>query len=112
MLAAMTLVVLACAVAAVRASAATALGGFVESNGVRLQYLDWGGSGPALIMIPGLADNPYVFDDVASAFTDRFHVIAYARRGTGNSEIKGPYDEITLTEDLRGLMDALGIAKA
>src|SRR5262252_7293258 len=25
--------------------------GFVVANGVRLEYLDWGGSGPALILI-------------------------------------------------------------
>jgi pimeloyl-ACP methyl ester carboxylesterase len=86
--------------------------GFVEANGARLQYLDWGGTGPALIMIHGLGDNPYVFDDVAPAFTDRHRVIAYALRGSGSSDEKGPYDVGTATEDLRGLMDALKIAKA
>jgi pimeloyl-ACP methyl ester carboxylesterase len=86
--------------------------GFVTANGVRLNYLDWGGSGPALILIHGVGCNPHAFDDLAPAFTDRFHVIAYARRGHGQSEAKEPYDTATLTEDLRGLMDALGIAKA
>ena len=86
--------------------------GFVTANGVRLNYLDWGGSSPALILIHGIGDNPHVFDDLARAFTDRFHVIAYARRGHGLSEAKEPYDTATLTEDLRGLMDALGIARA
>jgi len=88
------------------------LEGFVEIGGVRLQYLDWGGTGPAVILIHGLADNPHVFDDLAPALTDRFHVFAYARRGSGNSDTQGPYDAATLTEDLHGLMDALGIAKA
>src|ERR1700730_12280129 len=88
------------------------LEGFVETNDDRLQYLDWGGSGPALILIHGLGDNPHKYDDLAPAFTDRFRVIAYARRGAGASDKKGPYDIGTLTEDLRGLMDALGIAKA
>ena len=86
--------------------------GFVTANGVRLQYLDWRGSGPALIFIHGLGDNPHYFDDLAPAFTDRFRVVAYARRGHGQSEAKGPYDTAMLTEDLRGLMDGLGIAKA
>lgn len=84
----------------------------VVVNGVRLECLDWGGRGPALILIHGLGDNPHVFDDLAGAFTDRFHVIAYARRGHGRSDTKAPYDTATLTEDLRGLMDALGIPKA
>jgi len=85
---------------------------FVTANGIRLHYLDWGGSGPALILIHGYGDNPDVFDDLAPAFTDRFRVVAYARRGHGRSDAKGPYDTATLTEDLRGLMDGLGIAKA
>src|SRR5438477_11110408 len=81
--------------------------GFVAVNGVRLQYLDWGGAGPALILIPGLGDDPHVFGGVAPALADRFHVIAYARRGFGGSEGNGPYDIGTLTEDLAGVMDAL-----
>lgn len=86
--------------------------GFVTVNGIRLNYLDWGGSGPALILIHGATANPHVFDDLASAFTDCFRVVAYARRGHGQSDAKGPYDTATLTEDLRDLMDALGIARA
>jgi pimeloyl-ACP methyl ester carboxylesterase len=105
-----------CTVPAVQAGTValqrTAVEGYVKTNGVRLQYLDWGGSGPALILIHGLADTPHVFDDLAPAFTSRFHVIAYARRGSGNSDLTGPFDITTLTEDLRGLMDALGIAQA
>lgn len=95
------------------AGASSPIEGFVETNGVRLQYLEWGSRrGPALILLHGLADNPHVFDDLAPAFADRFRVIAYARRGSGGSEIKAPYDVGTLTEDLRGLMDALGVAQA
>lgn len=86
--------------------------GVVTANGIRVHYLDWGGSGPVLILIHGYADNPYIFEDLAPAFTDRFRVIAYARRGHGESDAKAPYDTATLTEDLRGLMDGLGIAKA
>jgi pimeloyl-ACP methyl ester carboxylesterase len=86
--------------------------GFLDVNGVRLQYVDWGGSGPPLILVPGLGDTPYVFDDIAPAFTRHFHVIAYSRRGSGSSEVNGPYDVLTTTEDLRALMDALKIAKA
>lgn len=86
--------------------------GFVTSNGIRINYLDWGGSGPVVILIHGLGDNPHLYDDFAPAFTDHFRVIAYARRGEADTEAKGPYDIVTLTEDLRGLMDALGIRKA
>jgi pimeloyl-ACP methyl ester carboxylesterase len=85
---------------------------FVRVNGIRMNYLDWGGSKPVLILIHGYQDNPHVFDDLAPAFTDHFRVIAYARRGHGDTEAKPPYDVATLTEDLRTLMDSLHIAKA
>jgi pimeloyl-ACP methyl ester carboxylesterase len=85
---------------------------FVAVNGVQLQVLDWGGRGAPLIFIHGLGDDPHSFNDIAPDFTDRFHVIAYARRGFGSSSGDGPYDIATLTEDLHGLMDSLGIAAA
>jgi non-heme chloroperoxidase len=86
--------------------------GFVTANGIRLHYLDWGGLGPVLILIHGGLDNAHIFDDLAPAFTDHFRVIAYDLRGHGRSDAKGPFDTTTRTEDLRGLMDSLGIAKA
>ena len=71
-----------------------------------------GGSGPDLILIHGANESPHFFDDLAPAFTDIFRVIAYARRGHGRSDPKGPFDSATLTEDLRHVMDAFGIRKA
>jgi pimeloyl-ACP methyl ester carboxylesterase len=85
---------------------------FVIANGVRLHYLDWGGSGPPLILIHGFGDNPHYFDDLAPTLADRFRVFAYARRGHGQSDPKGPFDTPTFTEDLRGFMDGVGISKA
>jgi pimeloyl-ACP methyl ester carboxylesterase len=86
--------------------------GFVTTDGIRLHYLDWGGLGPVLILIHGGLDNAHIFDEVAPAFTDHFRVIAYDLRGHGLSDAKEPFDAMTRTEDLRGLMDSLGIAKA
>lgn len=86
---------------------------YVTVNGVRLNYLDWGGTGPALILVHGLTDSPHIFDDLGPSLRDRFHVIAYARRGHGHSDAPaGPYDQATLVEDLRQLLDRLGIARA
>jgi pimeloyl-ACP methyl ester carboxylesterase len=86
---------------------------YVTVNGVRLNCLDWGGAGPALVLIHGLTDSPHIFDDLAPSLRDRFHVVAYARRGHGHSDAPtGPYDQETLVEDLRLLLDRLGIARA
>ncbi len=87
--------------------------GFLESQGIRLNYLDWGGGGRPLVMIHGIGDDPHIFDDVASRLRDEFRVVAYARRGHGRSDAPaGPYDGDTLTEDLREVLDGLGIRRA
>ena len=85
---------------------------FVETNGVRLHVLDWGGTGPALVLIHGYGDSPHVYDDIAPLFTDRFHVVSYARRGHGRSSAGKSFSNATLAADLIGVMDSLGIAKA
>ncbi|MBY2944253.1 MULTISPECIES: alpha/beta fold hydrolase [Rhizobium] len=86
--------------------------GFAHVNGIDLNYLDWGGDGPAVVMIHGIGDDPHIFDDLASLLHDRFRIIAYARRGHGLSEgPPGPYDAATLTEDFRQLVDHLGIQR-
>lgn len=85
----------------------------VQLPGATLQVLDWGGTGDGLVFIHGLGDSPHAWDDIAPAFTDRFRVIAYARRGHGQSRpVAGPFDNETLVEDLRQLLDSLGIARA
>jgi pimeloyl-ACP methyl ester carboxylesterase len=86
--------------------------GFVTVNGARLHYLDWGGSGPTLVMIHGMGSSPHYFDQLAAALSGKFRIVAYARRGHGQSDAKGPFDARTLTDDMRGLMDSLGIGRA
>jgi pimeloyl-ACP methyl ester carboxylesterase len=85
--------------------------GFVTANGVRLNYLDWGGAGTGMVFIHGLGDSPHAFDGIAPAFRNRFHVFAYARRAHGRSQVVGPYTHSVLAEDLRQLLDSLHIRK-
>jgi pimeloyl-ACP methyl ester carboxylesterase len=86
---------------------------FVEGDKVRLNYLDWGGNGPPLILIHGIANSPHIFDDLVLMLRDRFHVIAYARRGHGQSDAPaGPYDSTALISDLVHLLDHLHIERA
>lgn len=84
--------------------------GYVSANGVRLHYLDWGGSGPALVFIPGMGCTAHIFDRFAPRFTDRNRVLALTRRGHGESDYpETGYDPDTLAEDLRQFLDALEI---
>jgi len=95
------------------AEAAPPQDGHAAVNGVRLHYLDWGGTGPTLVLIHGLGASAWFFDPLAQQLRDDFRVIAYSRRGHGHSEApEGPYDNATLVEDLRQVLDTLGIAQA
>src|SRR5687767_7974907 len=76
--------------------------GFIQGNGVKLQYLDWGGSGEPLILIHGLGDSPFLFEDLASSLKTNFRVIAYARRGHCKSVTSdADYSNSTLVSDLK-----------
>lgn len=85
---------------------------FVNVNGVRLHYLDWGGKGPILLFLPGMGCNAHIFDQFALHFTEHFHVLALTRRGHGESDHPDiGYDIDTLTEDIRCFLDTLSIDK-
>ena len=85
---------------------------FVNVNGIRLHYLDWGGKGDVLLFLAGMGCNAHVFDNLATRFTDKFHVMALTRRGHGESDHpETGYDIETLTEDIRQFLDLIGIEK-
>lgn len=80
---------------------------------VQLEVLDWGGKGPAMILLTGLGDNAHVYDEFAYQFTDKFHVIGITRRGFGkSSQPSGGYDLDTRARDDLAVLDKLGIRKA
>src|SRR5437016_11211293 len=56
----------------------------VDKN-VRLEVLDWGGSGRPLVLLAGGGDTAHVFDDFAPKLTASFHVYGITRRGFGQS---------------------------
>ena len=66
------------------------LEGIVEVNGVDLHYLDWGGEGELLLLIPGLGGTAHLWDGIAPHFSDRYRVVALTPREHGASEKPGP----------------------
>jgi pimeloyl-ACP methyl ester carboxylesterase len=85
---------------------------FVIANGVKLHYVDWGGSGETILFLPGFNDSAHVYDRFAPRFIDRFHVLGLTRRGVGESQkVPTGYDTNTWVEDIRGFLDALSINK-
>ena len=83
---------------------------FITVNGVRLQYLDWGGTGEALLFLTSLGGTAGDFQPLATQFTDSFHVFGLTRRGQGKSEKpETGYDTATLTQDIVAFLDTMNI---
>jgi len=100
-------------VISVRAQPAGPADQFVTVNGVRLHYLDWGGSGNVVIFLPGLGESVHRFDSFAPHFVDSFRAMGFTRRG---QELSGrsaaPFDLHTLADDIRGFLDVMSIRRA
>jgi non-heme chloroperoxidase len=83
--------------------------------GVRLEVLDWGGSGRPLIFLAGSGDTAHSFDSFAPRFTSRNHVYGITRRGFGASSrptpANGNYSADHLGDDVLAVMRALGIER-
>jgi pimeloyl-ACP methyl ester carboxylesterase len=83
------------------------------SRDVRLEVLDWGGSGAPLVLLPGGGDTAHVFDDFAPKLTDAFHVYGITRRGFGESGFSpSEYGADRLGDDVVVVLDSLELARA
>jgi len=81
-------------------------------EGVRLEVLDWGGSGRPLMLLAGGGDTAHVFDDFAPKLTPSFHVYGITRRGFGESGFSPKdYGADRLGDDVLAVLDALNLKK-
>jgi pimeloyl-ACP methyl ester carboxylesterase len=77
---------------------------------VRLEVLDWGGSGRPLVLLTGLGNNAHVFDNFAPKLTPDYHVIAITRRGYGASTIApSGYEANRLGDDVLAVLNSLNL---
>jgi pimeloyl-ACP methyl ester carboxylesterase len=82
---------------------------------VRLEVLDWGGTGPAVVLLAGLGGTAHIYDDLAPQLVDRFRIIGITRRGHGASSRAVDTTTYTLdplASDIRTVLDSLGIHRA
>lgn len=81
--------------------------------GVKLEVLDWGGTGKSLVLLAGLGDNAHVFDSFAPKLKAKYHVYAITRRGFGASDSPAPanpnYSANRLGDDVIAVLDALKV---
>jgi len=79
----------------------------VEDN-VRLEVLDWGGSGRPLVLLAGLGNTAHVFDEFAPKLTAAGHVYGITRRGFGaSSSPAGGYSADRLGDDVLAVVHSL-----
>ena len=83
---------------------------WADIGDLRVRYLDWGGDGPPLLALHGLASSAHWYDIVAPMLRDRYHIIAPDQRGHGQTtSAPSGYDWKTLCDDLAGLLDHIGL---
>ena len=85
---------------------------FVEANGLKFHYLDWGSpDNPVILLLHGFAQQAHSWDFVALSFADKYRVIALDQRGHGDSEwaTDGDYSPEIQQVDIRAIIHALSL---
>jgi pimeloyl-ACP methyl ester carboxylesterase len=86
---------------------------FVDSDGVKLHAIDWGGSGRVVVLLAGLGDTAQLYRGLGRRLSGRFRTLGLTRRGHGRSDRPdGGYDLDTLVEDIRCFLDVLKIERS
>jgi 3-oxoadipate enol-lactonase len=82
----------------------------IKANGIEINYqID--GDGPVVTFSHSLACNLSMWDEQVRALQGRYRVLRYDTRGHGQTEAPaGAYALEQLADDLKGLLDGLGIA--
>jgi non-heme chloroperoxidase len=81
----------------------------VDDN-VKLEVLDWGGSGRPVVLLAGLGNTAHVFDEFAPKLVPEYHVYGITRRGYGASSAPASgYSADRLADDVIAVLDALKI---
>jgi non-heme chloroperoxidase len=83
----------------------------VDKN-VRLEVLDWGGSGRSLVLLAGGGNTAHVFDEFAPKLTANYHVYGITRRGFGASGFSASDNPVDrLRDDVLAVLGALKLER-
>ena len=85
----------------------------IAANGININYtFDGPEHAPFVTMSNSLASNLSMWDPQIPALTSRYRVLRYDTRGHGQTDAPpGPYSLDELTEDVRALLEVLGMRK-
>ena len=84
----------------------------VSLRGLNFHYREWGGNGPPLVLLHGLASNSRIWDLSAPLLTSHFTVYALDQRGHGQTD--GPphgYDFESVCSDLHAFSQHLKLER-
>ena len=84
---------------------------FIEVEaGVKLEVVDWGGSGRPLVLLAGLGANAHTYDKFAARLIPSYHVYGITRRGFGASGVPhSGYSADRLGDDVLAVLAALDV---
>ncbi len=86
---------------------------YLDVNGLRLHYLDWGTFGhQPMLLLHGFMAHAHVWDDFALRFRNHYHILALDQRGHGESQWA---EDVAYTlddhfSDIYQFIEALGLA--
>jgi len=81
-------------------------------DGVKLEILDWGGTGRPIILLAGSGNTAHIYEDFAPKLTSSGHVYGITRRGYGmSSKPERGYSVPELSEDVWRVIQALKLSK-
>jgi len=85
---------------------------FVEANGLRFHYLDWGSpDSPPLVLLHGVGQTCHTWDLFAAAMAPHFHVMAFDQRGHGDTDWAPDrdYSRAAMVSDVAAFTAAAGL---
>jgi non-heme chloroperoxidase len=84
----------------------------VVAPDVKLEVLDWGGAGPAAVLLAGLGNTAHIFDNFAPKLARTYHVYGITRRGYGASSAPpSGYTTDRLARDVLAVIESLKIQR-
>ena len=68
------------------AQTAAPASGMTQDAGIKLHYLDFGGQGTPVLLLPGMSNTAWIYSDFGRELAKRYRVFALTRRGHGQSD--------------------------
>jgi N-formylmaleamate deformylase len=85
---------------------------FVDANGVRLHFLEYGDEGKQpLVILPGITSPAITWEFVALELARDYHVFTMDVRGRGLSEVGPTYEIAALAKDVADSLVAFGLKR-